>query len=85
MRRRFGNTTTNSLFNASSFVLLDMDLRVIGHTETLMSPVGHFIDIWGDFFTVLQDGKVSSVCRYEIPFINFVRFTGIMRKVCSND
>ncbi|RBA11298.1 hypothetical protein FPRO05_04471 [Fusarium proliferatum] len=58
MRRRFGNTTTNSLFNASSFVLLDMDLRVIGHTETLMSPVGHFVDIWGDFFTVLQDGKV---------------------------
>ncbi|KAJ9429577.1 hypothetical protein QL093DRAFT_2166013 [Fusarium oxysporum] len=44
MRRRFGNTTTNSLFNASSF--------------TLMSPVGHFVDIWGDFFTVLQDGKV---------------------------
>ncbi|KAF4431827.1 hypothetical protein F53441_13881 [Fusarium austroafricanum] len=48
----------HDLFNASSFVLLDMDLRVIGHTETLMSPVGHFVDIWGDFFTVLQDGKV---------------------------
>ncbi|KAM0233513.1 hypothetical protein ACHAPO_007212 [Fusarium lateritium] len=58
MRRRFGSTTANSLFNASSFVLLDMDLRVIGHTETLMSPVGHFVDIWGDFYTILQDGKV---------------------------
>ncbi|KAH7257727.1 hypothetical protein BKA59DRAFT_491268 [Fusarium tricinctum] len=58
MRRRFGSTTTNSLFNASSFVLLDMDLRVIGHTETLMSPVGHFIDIWDDFYTILQDGKI---------------------------
>ncbi|RKL01016.1 hypothetical protein BFJ68_g12515 [Fusarium oxysporum] len=63
MRRRFGNTTTNSLFNASSFVLLDMDLRVIGHTETLMSPVGHFVDIWGDFFTVLQDGKYLDTQR----------------------
>ena len=58
MRRRFGSTTTNSLFNASSFVLLDMELRVIGHTETLMSPVGHFVDIWDDFYTILQDGKV---------------------------
>jgi hypothetical protein len=59
MRRRFGSSTANSLFNASSFVMLDMDLRVIGHTETLMSPVGFFVDIWGDFYTITQDGKVG--------------------------
>ncbi|WAO83032.1 E3 ubiquitin-protein ligase PEP5 [Fusarium falciforme] len=58
MRRRFGSSTANSLFNASSFVMLDMDLRVIGHTETLMSPVGFFVDIWGDFYTITQDGKI---------------------------
>lgn len=59
MRRRFGSSTTSALFNASSFVLLDMDLRVIGHTETLMSPVRFLVEIWGDYFTILQDGKVS--------------------------
>ena len=59
MRRRFGNSTTDSFFNASTFVLLDMDLRVIGHTETLMSPVKFFFEIWGDFFTIAQDGKVG--------------------------
>ncbi|KAM5357397.1 hypothetical protein ACJZ2D_016307 [Fusarium nematophilum] len=58
MRRRFGSSTTNSLFNASSFVLLDMDLRVIGHNETIISPVRFFVDIWGDFYTITQDGKI---------------------------
>ncbi|CAM1510528.1 Fc.00g008630.m01.CDS01 [Cosmosporella sp. VM-42] len=58
MRRRFGGSTTDSLFNASTFVLLDMDLRVIGHTETLMSPVRFFFEVWGDFFTITQDGKI---------------------------
>lgn len=59
MRRRFGGSTTDALFDASSFVLLDTDLRVIAHTETLMSSVKFFFEIWGDFHTILQDGKVS--------------------------
>ncbi|KAI5458190.1 hypothetical protein BGZ63DRAFT_392842 [Mariannaea sp. PMI_226] len=58
LRRRFGSSTTNPLFNASTFVLLDPDLRVISHTETLMSPVRFFAEIWEDFFTITQDGKV---------------------------
>ncbi|KAH6999739.1 hypothetical protein EDB80DRAFT_121589 [Ilyonectria destructans] len=58
MRRRYGGSTTNPLFNASTFVLLDTDLRVISHTETLMSPVKFFAEIWGDFFTIAQDGKI---------------------------
>ncbi|KAJ3512045.1 hypothetical protein NM208_g15366 [Fusarium decemcellulare] len=33
MRRRFGSNTANSLFNASSFVLLDMDLRIYRYHE----------------------------------------------------
>ncbi|KAH7133056.1 hypothetical protein B0J13DRAFT_92789 [Dactylonectria estremocensis] len=58
MRRRYGGSTTNPLFNASTFVLLDTDLRVISHTETLMSPVRFFAEIWDDFYTIAQDGKV---------------------------
>ncbi|KPM45580.1 hypothetical protein AK830_g904 [Neonectria ditissima] len=58
LRRRFGGSTTNPLFNASTFVLLDTDLRVISHTETLMSPVRFFAEIWDDFYTISQDGKV---------------------------
>lgn len=66
MRRRFGTTTTDSLFNASSFVLLDTELRVIGHTETLMSPVKFFFEIWGDFFTITQDGKVGIDASFSL-------------------
>lgn len=62
MRRRFGSSTADALFNASSFVLLDPELRVIGHTETLMSSVKFFFEIWGDFYTILGDGKVGHCC-----------------------
>ncbi|KAF4505878.1 hypothetical protein G6O67_007781 [Ophiocordyceps sinensis] len=58
MRRRFGGGATEALFNASSFVLLDADLRVIAHTETLISPVRFIFGVWGDLFTINQDGKV---------------------------
>ncbi|KAF7544998.1 hypothetical protein G7046_g9660 [Stylonectria norvegica] len=58
MKRRYGGGAADSFFNASTFVLLDPDLRIIGHTETLMSPVKFFYEIWGDFFTITQDGKI---------------------------
>lgn len=62
MRRRFGGGATEALFNASSFVLLDADLRVIAHTETLISPVRFIFGVWGDLFTINQDGKVRCLC-----------------------
>ena len=59
MRRRFGGGATEALFNASSFVILEPDLRVISHTETLISPVRFIFEVWGDLFTVSVEGKVS--------------------------
>lgn len=59
MRRRFGSSTSDSLFNASSFVLLETDLRVIGHTGSLISPVRFIFEVWGDLFTITEEGKVS--------------------------
>ncbi|PHH89589.1 hypothetical protein CDD83_5702 [Cordyceps sp. RAO-2017] len=58
MRRRFGGSATDALFSASSFILLDTDLRVIAHTGTLISPVRFIFSVWGNLFTIDQEGKV---------------------------
>lgn len=58
LRRRFGSATADGLFNAWTFVLLEADLRVVGHTETLISPVRFIIELWGDLFTITEEGKV---------------------------
>ena len=57
MRRRFGGGN-DAIFDASMFVLLEPDLRVIGHTETMLSPVRYVFELWGDLFTMTQEGKV---------------------------
>ncbi|PHH68664.1 hypothetical protein CDD80_7363 [Ophiocordyceps camponoti-rufipedis] len=54
--RRFGGDT---LLEASSFVLLDTDLRLIAHTETLIYPVRFVISVWGLLFTLDLQGKVN--------------------------
>ncbi|KAG5924038.1 hypothetical protein E4U42_004771 [Claviceps africana] len=58
MRRRFGGSASDDLFSATSFVLLEPDLRIIAHSETMMSPVRFIFDVWGDLFTVTEEGKV---------------------------
>lgn len=59
LRRRFGGGTSDAFFNASTFVLLEPDLRLIGHTETLISPVRYIFDLWHHLYTITQEGKVS--------------------------
>lgn len=58
MRRRFGGGSVDAAFSASTFVLLETDLRVIAHTETMISPVRFIFEVWGDLFTISEDGKV---------------------------
>lgn len=58
MRRRFTNGA-DGLFDSSTFVLLETDLRIIAHTETLISPVKFIFEVWGDIFTVTEQGKVN--------------------------
>ncbi|KAM3511433.1 hypothetical protein MY11210_004925 [Beauveria gryllotalpidicola] len=58
LRRRFTNGA-DGLFDSSTFVLLEPDLRIIAHTETLISPVKFMFEVWGDIFTVTEQGKVN--------------------------
>lgn len=60
MRRRFGSTGNDDLFSATNFVLLEPDLRIIAHSETMMSPVRFIFDVWGALFTMSEEGKVRA-------------------------
>ncbi|KAI0437145.1 vacuolar protein sorting protein-like protein [Xylaria telfairii] len=59
MRRRFGGASTESLFSAATFTMIDPQLQVVAHSETLISPVKALFQIWGDLFILTQDGKIN--------------------------
>lgn len=87
LRRRFGSATADGLFNAWTFVLLEADLRVVGHTETLISPVRFIVELWGDLLTITEEGKV---CVFKCSMNNhnsnwtLFRFSDIMRSHFSS-
>ncbi|TVY30984.1 Vacuolar protein sorting-associated protein 11-like protein, partial [Lachnellula hyalina] len=56
--RRFGGTQADEIFNTSTFTLLDTDLKFVAHSESLVSQVKVMFMIWGDLFTLTQDGKI---------------------------
>jgi hypothetical protein len=56
--RRFGGTQADDIFNTSTFTLLDTNLQFVAHSESLVSQVKTLFMIWGDLFTLTQDGKV---------------------------
>lgn len=57
--RRFGGAQADEIFNTSTFTLLDTGLKFVAHSESLVSQVKTMFTIWGDLFTLTQDGKVS--------------------------
>ena len=57
--RRFVGSRRDDLYNTSTFVLLDTDLKYIAHTENLISQVKALFIEWGDIFLLTLDGKVS--------------------------
>ncbi|KAI3320675.1 vacuolar protein sorting protein-like protein [Xylariaceae sp. AK1471] len=59
MRRRFGGASTESLFSAAAFTMIDPQLQIVAHSETLISQVKALFQIWGDLFILSQDGKVN--------------------------
>lgn len=59
IRRRFGRATADAIFNASTLALLEPDLKVMAHTETLISKVLAMFELWGDLYTITQDGKIQ--------------------------
>ena len=58
MRRRFGSAAADALFNTSTLTLLETELRLMAHSEALLSTVIAVIELWGDLFTILKSGKV---------------------------
>lgn len=58
IRRRVGGSAADAIFNASTFLLLEPDLKVVAHTETLISKVVAVFELWGDLYTLTQDGKI---------------------------
>jgi hypothetical protein len=62
--RPFGGGHTDDLFNTSSFMLINTDLKFIAHQEAMTSQVKDLVSEWGDLFVLTMDGKVSfsTVC-----------------------
>ncbi len=54
--RRFGQV--DEIFDTSTFTLLDINLKYIAHSQSLVSQVKQLFMIWGDLFIRTQDGKV---------------------------
>ncbi|KAI0536191.1 vacuolar protein sorting protein-like protein [Xylaria digitata] len=59
LKRRFGGASTESLFNAATLTMVDPQLQIVAHSETLISPVKALFQIWGDLFILTQDGKIN--------------------------
>ncbi|KAI9056012.1 hypothetical protein LZ554_000944 [Drepanopeziza brunnea f. sp. 'monogermtubi'] len=56
--RRFGGSQAEDLFNTSTFTLLDTGLRFVSLSESLVSQIKTLFSIWGDLFSLTQDGKI---------------------------
>lgn len=67
IRRRFGGATADAIFNASTLALLEPDLKVMAHTETLISKVLAVFELWGDLYTITQDGKIQRYHEKTLP------------------
>lgn len=60
LRRLVGRA--DSLFDASTFTLLDTDIGFVAYTEAMVSKVKALFMEWGDLFLLTLDGKVSLQC-----------------------
>lgn len=83
MRRRFWGATADSIF---TFTLIHPDLRIIAHSESVLSDVKHIVEIWGDLFTITQEGQVGcSDIPVVVPRLTCSRYSAITRNHCSKD
>ncbi|KAH8906769.1 vacuolar membrane protein [Coniochaeta sp. PMI_546] len=57
-RRRFGSVAADTIFNPWTFTLLETDLKLVAHSESIISPIMATFQVWGDLYTLTQDGKV---------------------------
>lgn len=56
--RKFGVSQADELFNTSTFTLLDTELQIVAHSESLISQIQALFSLWGDLYSLTQDGKI---------------------------
>ena len=64
MRRRFFGVTGDSVF---TFTLIHPELRIVAHTESILSDIQHIFQVWGDVYTLTQEGKVYRYHEKTVP------------------
>ena len=82
--RAFGTSTTDHIFNTSTFTVLHTDLKFIAHQETLSEQVKAIFKEWGDLFILTLEGHVSKrgpdIIKHELTYL---RSSDITRKLSS--
>ena len=56
--RAFGGSAADGILNASSFTILNTDLKFIAYKESLSAQVDSIFSIWGDIYLRTIDGKL---------------------------
>lgn len=62
MRRRFWGVTADSIY---TFTLIHPELRIVAHSESILADVQHIFQIWGDLYTLTQEGKVGDELQLD--------------------
>lgn len=85
--RKYGVSPADEILGATTFTLLDTDLKFIAHSETLVSPMKQIFMEWGDLFLLTTDGKVCYPGGWVVGAgsLTLCRSSGIARRVCNSD
>jgi hypothetical protein len=83
MRRRFWGAAADSIY---TFTLIHPDLRIIAHSETVLSDVKHIFRIWGDLYILTQEGKVRQTRRLPKTLkLTVSRYSATTKSRSNND
>lgn len=85
LMRKYGVSPADEILGATTFTLLDTDLKFIAHSEALVSPMKQIFMEWGDLFLLTTDGKVCFMRSGNRSMLTDIcRSSGIARRVCSS-
>jgi hypothetical protein len=81
--RKFGGAQADDIFSTSTFTMVDPGMKIVAHSESLVSQVQSIFMIWGDLFTLTQDGKVGNAEIEFEPLLTFDTDISISSEVSS--
>ena len=67
--RKFGGAQADDIFSTSTFTMVDPGMKIVAHSESLVSQVQMIFMIWGDLFTLTQDGKVRTAATDHLTLM----------------